>query len=935
MLITNEIFKSYLSCQYKAYLKICGKTGNKTDFEKLNNEFLNVLKTDVTQHFFYRYDPIDILQSPFLKLSDLKKGKQVILTPHLEIDNFSVAFFALEKISAPSKLGSFSYAPIILNENNKLTKSIRLLLTFQSFCLEKLQGFTIQTGKIIYRGSKRKSTIKLSSNYRVVQKALQAIQQQHTEKTIPHFMLNRHCDMCEFKELCHKKAIKKDDLSLLSGINSREIIHQNNKGIFTINQYSYTFRARKQRRRVKEQKTAFIRSLKALAIRENSIFIYERPQLQDAQVKIYLDFEGDPDQGFEYLIGVIIVENNSTKASSYSYWADTKEEEKKIFEQLFSMITQYENYCIFHYGNYEKKCIERISKKFDDLNTSNVTEHLVDVFSVIHRNIYCPTYSNKLKDLAKYLGFQWSDLNASGLQSIVWRRKWEITKGDEFKQRLLTYNHEDCKALKKVTEFVYQVIRDLDSNNLDASGLKYAQNQKLSDPYYFESQSFVFPDLEYINKCAYFEYQREKVFIRTNENLRKSTKKQKRRRRKIHRSNEKRLVKMNECPSCGSDMLLSTKYPSRKNVFDFKFFPSGVRKWIIQYSTFLYKCKQCRKVRIPPEYKQLELFGRGLASWCMYQYVANRMTYAQVTQSLFDVFDYQFSLTALFALKKRTCQLYKESYQQILTTLIHGNIIHADETEIKLRKGKGYVWVFSNLEEVIYMYKSTREGGFLQDLLEEFQGVLISDFYPAYDSIKCLQQKCLVHLIRDLNKDLLLNPFDDEYKMMAKYFTNLLRKIIDTIDKYGLKKRHLHKHKKDVYKFFGHISKSDYDSEVAAKYQKRLMKNSEKLFTFLEYDNVPWNNNNAENAIKPFAKYRTNVSGRVDASGIKDYLINLSIYQTCKHKNINYYNFLTSLETDIYKFCESSRRPFEVWKQKNQEGTISGLRHVETSPSER
>ena len=507
MQITNEIFKSYLSCQYKAYLKVCGKTGNKTDFEKLDDEFRNALEVDVIQKILAEYNPVDILQSPLLKISDLKKGMDIILTPHLKIDDINVVFFALEKLPNPSKLGCFSYAPIILSENKKLTKSIRLLLAFQSFCLEKLQGLTTQTGKIIYRGSKRKSTIKLGSHYRVVQKVLQEIQKQHTEKTIPKFMLNRHCELCEFKGLCQQKAIKEDDLSLLSGINPREIIRQNSKGIFTVKQYSFTFRARKKRRRVKEEKIPYWGSLKALAIRENSIYIYDKPRLQDAQVKIYLDFEGDPDQGFEYLIGVIIVENNSTKSRSFSYWADTKEEEKKIFKQLFSMIAQYENYCIFHYGNYEKKCVERISKKFDDLTTINVDQHLVDVFPVIHRNIYCPTYSNKLKDIAKYLGFQWTDINASGLQSIVWRRKWEITKCEDLKQRLLTYNHEDCKALKKVTEFICQVIRDLDTNNLDACGLKYAQNQELSAAYNFGRQAFVFPDLEYINKCAYFEYQ--------------------------------------------------------------------------------------------------------------------------------------------------------------------------------------------------------------------------------------------------------------------------------------------------------------------------------------------------------------------------------------------------------------------------------------------
>ena len=46
-----------------------------------------------------------------------------------------------------------------------------------------------------------------------------------------------------------------------------------------------------------------------------------------------------------------------------------------------------------------------------------------------------------------------------------------------------------------------------------------------------------------------------------------------------------------------------------------------------------------------------------------------------------------------------------------------------------------------NLEEVVYYYTETREGDFLQELLREFRGVLVSDFYAAYDSINCPQQK--------------------------------------------------------------------------------------------------------------------------------------------------------------------------------------------------
>ena len=80
--------------------------------------------------------------------------------------------------------------------------------------------------------------------------------------------------------------------------------------------------------------------------------------------------------------------------------------------------------------------------------------------------------------------------------------------------------------------------------------------------------------------------------------------------------------------------------------------------------------------------------------------------------------------------------------------------MHIDDTETELQQGKGYVWVFTNLEEVVFMFRPTREGAFLQKLLKDFHGVLISDFYSAYDSINCPQQKCLIHLMRDMNERL-------------------------------------------------------------------------------------------------------------------------------------------------------------------------------------
>ncbi len=200
------------------------------------------------------------------------------------------------------------------------------------------------------------------------------------------------------------------------------------------------------------------------------------------------------------------------------------------------------------------------------------------------------------------------------------------------------------------------------------------------------------------------------------------------------------------------------------------------------------------------------------------------------------------------------------------------------------------------------IYRPTREGIWIQELLHDYKGVLISDFYSAYNSVNCEQQKCLIHLIRDMNHDLLGNPYDEEFKWLVSKFGLMLRNIIASVDTYGLKKRHLHKHIKDVDRFFKILTNRSFTSELASDYQKRLIKNKNELFTFLRHDEVPWNNNNAEHAIKHFTHYRSKVDGKVTEGPFQDYLILFSIYQTCMYRGISFLSFLLSGEKDIDKF---------------------------------
>jgi hypothetical protein len=235
-------------------------------------------------------------------------------------------------------------------------------------------------------------------------------------------------------------------------------------------------------------------------------------------------------------------------------------------------------------------------------------------------------------------------------------------------------------------------------------------------------------------------------------------------------------------------------------------------------------------------------------------------------------------------------------------------LIHADETKVIVKAHLGYVWAFTNLEEVVYVYTPTREGTILEEMLDGFAGVLVSDFYSAYDAPKCAQQKCLIHLIRDINDDLFHSPFDAELKQLGQGLVAVLKPIIDTIDRYGLKRYHLHKHKDDVERFFRLLTGQTYGSEAARKYQKRLLKYRAKLFVFLDHDGVPWNNNNAENAIKGFASRRRIFGATSSEKGLRNYLVFLSIYQTCRHKSLSFLRFLRSGGHDLDAFAEAGGR---------------------------
>ena len=145
----------------------------------------------------------------------------------------------------------------------------------------------------------------------------------------PHIILNKHCPLCPFRTLCFAQAEKEDNLSLLDRMTPKLMEKYHKKGIFTVNQLSYLFKPRRQRRKGRRTTSGFNVELQAMALRTGKIYVHEPPSIPEHPTELFLDMEGVPDNAIHYLIGLIV--STQGHVEQHSLWADSPEEERMIF----------------------------------------------------------------------------------------------------------------------------------------------------------------------------------------------------------------------------------------------------------------------------------------------------------------------------------------------------------------------------------------------------------------------------------------------------------------------------------------------------------------------------------------------------------------------------------------------------------------------------
>jgi hypothetical protein len=610
-----------------------------------------------------------------------------------------------------------------------------------------------------------------------------------------------------------------------------------------------------------------------------------------------LDIEGLPDLSSYYLIGLLVRQTENIEY--HPFWADNIEDERKIWWNFLDFIAQHHDAPIYHYGGYDLRAIKILDKRYKTDNEALI-DRLVNVNKQIYGKIYFPIYSNKLKEVANFVGATWTAPDASGIQSLVWRHHWNDSYESQYKSKLIAYNQEDCYALNLLVGELERI-----KNSSDVlSDIDFAQTPKSQ---LSEAGEKISSQFEMILRFANVKYEKKKISFSQG----KVIKGDKRGGSKPLKTTLKpnRIVEVPQaeaCFQCGYSPLKLVKTRTTRTILDLTLAKNGVKKVVTKYVGFHEYCARCQKNYPPPkllEFERHQFYGHGFKSWIVYQRVALRLPRESILEFAKEQFNEQISSTRISYFMKTLVEYYAETEQAITRRLLESSFVHVDETNFNIKGFNWYVWVFTNGKYVIFKLTETRETGIVHQILENYEGVLISDFYTGYDSVPCKQQKCWVHLIRNLNKDLRENPFDMEYEGFILEVRSLIIPIMEAVQKYGLKKFHLQKFEKEVDRFYKDlIDNKQYKSELTLRYQQHFKKYRDSLFAFLRQDRIPWHNNTAENAIRHVAIQRDISKASFHEEPTRNYLVLLGIRQTCRYQNKSFFRFLFSEETDLDNF---------------------------------
>ena len=233
---------------------------------------------------------------------------------------------------------------------------------------------------------------------------------------------------------------------------------------------------------------------------------------------------------------------------------------------------------------------------------------------------------------------------------------------------------------------------------------------------------------------------------------------------------------LGQCPDCGQP-LAGGRVAWTREVIDLPPPPPVV---VTEHVYLARRCAHCRKTWTPPAalagvVGQSRL-GVGLVGLVATLREAGRWPLRTIQWYLATVHGLALSVGALVGALKQVATAGADAVAGILRQIRGSPVVNADETGWREDGANGYVWCLAT-PEARYFTRDKRTAAALDALLgPRFDGVLVSDFYAAYDHYPGAQQRCWAHLLRDADELAARHPADQGLAAWVAGLRDLFRR---------------------------------------------------------------------------------------------------------------------------------------------------------------
>ena len=204
-----------------------------------------------------------------------------------------------------------------------------------------------------------------------------------------------------------------------------------------------------------------------------------------------------------------------------------------------------------------------------------------------------------------------------------------------------------------------------------------------------------------------------------------------------------------QCPNCDHSLPEPKKWHSHTQVD----IPQIAHPIITNFITGWAWCAPCNKYVAINDKLANTLYGPRLHAHVAYLKFKMGMTLGKIQSFIREQYCLEISTGELSEMIKRVASRYESAWQDIKTSLLEQPHLYADETGWRIDGDNGWLWSFANKDLSFYVIDRSRGQQVVNEVLgETYDGVLITDFYGAYNAIDCDKQKCWVHLCRSVEK---------------------------------------------------------------------------------------------------------------------------------------------------------------------------------------